>query len=214
MLPTNAMSWALSTSCLPWTAGVAGQGQPLGRGDPLALQLLGSIALGREDEIERVGLLQAPGEVQMRVDRPPGGGAQIGGEAVLQSVVDVQVEVEALPRNRLQLRRPEMLDLDQIAQRAPAIHAGRFRAACVVEDQRDPSDVHRDSFPGLGTDRPRYQRDRSTVSAVSFEGVAQGRDGERRPVELVRRHAVERVNEALVRESEAVGIGTARQSSP
>ena len=77
--PTNATSNCLATSCRRWISASHPSGSHSRGRDPLAPEPVRTVALCREDEIEPAGLLQAPGEVHVRVDRPPGTGCRSGG---------------------------------------------------------------------------------------------------------------------------------------
>ncbi len=58
--------------------GIARERKPGSRVDAGRAEQFGPITLGRVDEVEAAGLLDAPLEVEMRVDGPPGGWSEIG----------------------------------------------------------------------------------------------------------------------------------------
>jgi len=120
---------------LPVHGGIAGERQPGRRGDAALAQEPGPVALGGEDKIEVPRLLQAPVEVHVRIDGPPGARPQLGWMAVRQAVVDLQVEIESLPGHALQLARSEMFDLGDFLESSSAVHTGCFRTGRIVEDQ-------------------------------------------------------------------------------
>ena len=80
--------------------GIAGQGQPRGGCDSLPPQPIRPVALGGEDEVESLGLDPAPIKVEVGIDRPPGRGMKFVRQVVLEPVIDVQEEVEAIAQDR------------------------------------------------------------------------------------------------------------------
>ena len=122
--------------------GIAGKRQPLRRGNPLAVQPLCPVALRGQHEVEVLGLGAVPLEIQVGVDRPERAGAQVAGKPVPQTVVDVQVQVEAAAGDVRQIAGQEVLDLNELLQCPLAVRARRVLAHRVVEDQGDASDGH------------------------------------------------------------------------
>ncbi len=93
--------------------GITRQREPLRWGYSLRLELGGAIALGRKDEVKGFGLLAAPHKVKVRIDRPPGRRMQLGRQVILEAVIDIQVEVEALPRNGREFVGAEVDDINK-----------------------------------------------------------------------------------------------------
>ena len=78
----------------------------------------------------------------MGVDRPESARPAIRGQVIAQSVIDIQVEIEAVARHVLELVRLKVLNLDEALECAVTINAGRFRPQGGVKDDGDALDVH------------------------------------------------------------------------
>jgi hypothetical protein len=87
-----------------------------------------------------------------RKTQTEGNEANEEGEQRLKRWKIPKVEVEALPRNVVELVGLKVLNLDAMLQRAVAIDAGRSGPQGCVEDDGDASDVHGSCPDGLATD--------------------------------------------------------------
>src|SRR5262249_40767570 len=100
-----------------------------------------------------------------------GTGVKVGRTGLVQTVVDAQVQVEALPGGPVRLVGQEVLDLDQAPEGAQAVDAGGLRADRVVKDNRHTLEGHGGALLGyLGriTARPwGVSKIRSRCPAVS-----------------------------------------------
>src|ERR1700679_3563527 len=88
---------------------VASERQPGRRCDSGAAQLVGPVTLSGEDQVKALCLLAGPGKIEMCVDGPPRSRAQVRRQVIAQTVVDIQVKVEALAGNAIELTGLEVL---------------------------------------------------------------------------------------------------------
>jgi hypothetical protein len=98
---------------------------------PLSVFSLGpqidTIAWRREDDIEARGLLAAPVKIEVGVDGPQGRGPQLGRKLLPQAIINVQIEIEAVPRHAIKVMWLKVLDINDAPERPVAINPGRFR---------------------------------------------------------------------------------------
>ncbi len=89
----------------------------------------------------------------MGVDRPPGGGTKLIRQVVLEPVIDVEEEVEAVARDTRKLIGPEMGHVDQPFQGAATVDARCLGAIAIVIDHRNPPDFHGSLLPLVRSER-------------------------------------------------------------
>ena len=135
---------------------VTGQGKPRGGSHADPPKQLDPIALRGEHNVEARGLLPAPVEIEVRVNRPESAGSQLARQVIPQAVVDIQVEVEALAGHAFQVSRLEVLDLNESLEGTVTINARRLGPEDAVENEGDAMNGH-GKFP-VATAGLRVQR--------------------------------------------------------
>ncbi len=88
------------------------QRQPRSRLHTDAAEQINAVSLRGEHQVEPRRLLAAAAKIKVRIDRPERAGPAIPGQVIAQSVVDIEVEIEAGARYMLELVRLKMLNLD------------------------------------------------------------------------------------------------------
>ena len=78
---------------------IASQRQPGRRSDSRAARFFGPVTLSGEDQVEALCLLAEPSKIEVCVDGPPRAGMELRGQVIAQAIVDIEIEVEALPGN-------------------------------------------------------------------------------------------------------------------
>ena len=110
---------------------------------PRPAQPIGPVALSGKYQIKAAGSAQARVEVHMGVNGPEDGGAQLGRQAVVEAIVDIEIKVTPLAWDMVELIGLEMGDVDESFQGAPAVDAGCLGPSPVIENHRNATDCHR-----------------------------------------------------------------------
>ena len=122
--------------------GVARQWQPRGGRNADPAELIYSVALGGEHDVEVRCFGAASVEIEVGVDRPEGGWTQFGRQMIGKAVVDVQVEVEPVAWDSVQFAGLEVLNFDETIERTVAINADCVGPEVGIEDECNTSNGH------------------------------------------------------------------------
>ena len=82
---------------------IARQRQPVCRGDSRPAKPIGPVALGGEHQIKAAGFAQARVEIDVCVDGPEDGRMQLGRQAIVEPIIDMDEEVKPLAGDLVKL---------------------------------------------------------------------------------------------------------------
>ena len=189
-LPTKATSYCLATSCLRWISGSQASGSQAAEAIPA-----GGAARPRRAGRRRPGRSRGPSRRHQSKLRwvsmaHQARRTQLGRQVIPQPVVDIEIEVKPRAGDSLELVGPEMLDLDQSAQGAAAVDAGRLgplasskitatrRMAMgrrpVRRGRALPTDVHRPRVARVRVDTPMFHGVRPHRNVIGRPRVSCG----------------------------------------